>query len=82
MANNRYRITDEIFASFAKKYPNVERSDVEDLLSQEIFVSMADRAQGSEIAFLKNKALGAMGTEREMKFSDIESGMLRACLIS
>ena len=80
MGNSRYRMTDEAFATFAEKYPNVKRSDVEELLSHEIFVTMAERARGSEIEFLKSRALSAMGTEREMKFPDIESGMLKASL--
>jgi len=80
MKNNVYRITDEEFACFSEKYPNVKRSDVEDLVAQKILADSAARAQRSEIEFLKNKALGAMGTEREMKFSNIESEMLRASL--
>jgi len=80
MAKNEYSMTDEAFASFAKKYPNVKRSDVEELLAREMLTATAHRVQRSEIEFLKNKALEAMGTEKEMKFSDIESGMLRASL--
>ena len=45
-----------------------------------MYAGMAERAQQSEIELLRNKALGAMVTEREMKFSDIESGMLRVSL--
>jgi hypothetical protein len=80
MTNNRYRMTDEAFALFAKKYPQVDRSDVEEMIAQEMLTAMAYRAQRSEIEALKNKALAAMGTDQEMKFSDIESGMLRASL--
>ena len=80
MLKNRYHITDETFASFADKYPNVKRSDIEELITQEIYVTKAELTQRSEIEFLKNKAIIAMGTEHEMKFSDIEMGMLRASL--
>jgi hypothetical protein len=80
MVKSRHRITDEAFADFAKKYPNVKRSDIEEIVTQEILADKAMRAQRAEIEFLKNKALDAMGTEHEMKFSDIESGMLRASL--
>ena len=80
MANNGYRLTDEEFASFAEKYPNVKRSDIEDLFTQKMLEDKAYRAQRSEIEFLKNTALGKMGTDQEMSFSDIESGMLRASL--
>ena len=80
MAKKGCLISDEVYATFAKKYPNVKRSDVEDLLSQEILTAKAKQATNSEIEFLRNKAIGAMGTEREMKFSDIESEMLRASL--
>ena len=51
-----------------------------ELLEQTMFVDIAMNARLSEIEQLKTKALGAMGTEQEMKFSDIESGMLRASL--
>ena len=80
MAKNICQLTDEEFASFAEKYPNVKRSDVEELIVQKILADTAFRAQQSEIEFLKNKALNAMGTDHEMKFSDIESGMLKASL--
>jgi hypothetical protein len=80
MANNEYRLTDEEFASFAKKYPSVKRSDIEELVAQKMFTDMAYRTQRSEIEFLKNKALETMGTNQEMSFSDIESGMLKASL--
>ena len=80
MANNGYHLTDEEFASFAEKYPNVKRSDIDDLFAQKILADKAYRAQRSEIEFLKNTALGKMGTDQEMKFSDVESGMLRASL--
>ena len=83
MGNNIYRMTDEEFAEYAKKHPNVTRSDIreiEELLTQKVCADMAMCARMSEIELLKNKALGAMGTEQEMKFSDIESGMLRASL--
>jgi hypothetical protein len=76
-------MTDEEFAVFAVKHPNVKRSelsDVEDLVAQKILADMAYQAQRSEIENLKNKALGAMGADREMSFSDIESGMLEASL--
>ena len=80
MALNGYFMTDEAFASFSKKYPNVKRSDVESLFSQELFISTLNQVQRSEIAALKNKAFGVMGTDQEMSFSEIESGMLRASL--
>ena len=80
MTNNRCYLTDDEFASFAEKYPNVKRSDIEELVSQKMLADMAYRAQRSEVEFLKNKALGAMGTDKEMNFSDIESGMLKASL--
>jgi hypothetical protein len=80
MANNEYRLTDEEFASFAEKYPSVKRSDIEKLFAQKMLTDIAYRTQRSEIKFLKNKALEAMGTDREMNFSDIESGMLKASL--
>jgi hypothetical protein len=80
MAHNKYFMTDESFESFAEKYPNVKRSDVEDLFAQELLNSTVNRVQRSEIESLKSKALGVMGTDQEMKFSDIESGMLMASL--
>ena len=83
MKNNICRMSDEEFAEFSKRYPGVPRdgiNEIEELLAQKMYAGMALRAQASEIELLKNKALGAMGTEREMKFSDIESGMLRASL--
>ena len=80
MAKNKYRISDKTFATFAKKYPDVKRSDVEEMISQEIFAATAERYQKSEIEILKNKAIGTMGTSQEMRFSDIESGMLKASL--
>jgi hypothetical protein len=80
MKNNRYQITDEEYATFAEKYPNVKRSDVEELFAQKILTDMAYRAQRSEIEYLKNKAIETMGTAQEMRFSDIETGMLKASL--
>jgi hypothetical protein len=77
---NKYHMTDEAFASFAEKYPNVKRSDVEELLAQELLAARADQTQQSEIEFLKGAALQSMGTDQEMRFSDIESGMLKASL--
>ena len=80
---NVYRMSDEEFAAFARKYPSVTRNEVneiEELLTQKMQADMALRTQLSEIELLKNKALGAMGTDSEMRFSDIESGMLRASL--
>jgi hypothetical protein len=73
-------LSDEEFASFSKKYPSVERSDIEELVTKKMIEAMGLRAQKSEIENLRNKALGAMGTDQEMRFSDIESGMLRASL--
>jgi len=58
----------------------VERSDIEEILSNKMLAAKAYQAQRSEIEFLKSKVLNAMGTDYEMKFSDIESGMLRASL--
>ena len=81
--DNIYRMTDEEFAEYAKKHPNVTRNDIseiEKLLTQKMFADMAMCARLSEIDQLKNKALESMGTDQEMKFSDIESGMLRASL--
>jgi len=83
MKKNVYRMDDEEFAVFAEKYPNISRSDIneiKELLTQKIYADMALSARQSEIELLKNKALGAMGTNSEMKFSDIESGMLKASL--
>ena len=83
MGNNVYRMTDEEYAIFARKYPMVTRSDmnkIEELLTQKMYTDMATHARMSEIELLRNKALGSMGTEQEMRFSDIESGMLRASL--
>jgi hypothetical protein len=80
MAKKGYCMTDETFASFAEKYPNVKRSDVEDLFAHELFKTMANRLQCSEIESLKSKALGMMGTDQEMSFSDIERRMLQASL--
>jgi len=76
-------MTDEEFADFAKTHPHVKRSDIgdiEEILTQKILTDTALRTQKSEIEFLRSKALGAMGTDHEMKFSDIESGMLNASL--
>jgi len=83
MGKNIYRMTDDEYKIFAKKYPMVSRGDmnkVEELLTQKMYADMASHARMSEIELLRNKALGAMGTEQEMKFSDIESEMLRASL--
>ena len=83
MGKNVYRMTDEEFAEYAREHPNVTRSDIdkiEELLTKKMYEDMALRTQLSEIELLKNKALGEMGTDSEMKFSDIESGMLRASL--
>ena len=83
MGKNVYRMTDEEFAEFAKRHPDVTRStidEIEELLAQKMYADTALKARLSEIELLKNKALGAMGTDKEMKFSDIESGMLRASL--
>jgi F0F1-type ATP synthase alpha subunit len=83
MKKNIYRMSDEEFAEFSKRYPNVPRNEIneiEELLTQKMYSDMALRAQISEIELLKNKALVAMGTEQEMRFSDIETGMLKASL--
>ena len=83
MKTNVYRMSDEEFADFARKHPGVTRdeiSKIEELLTQKMHADMALRAQLSEVELLKSKALGAMGTDSEMRFSDIESGMLRASL--
>ena len=83
MRKDVYRLSDEEYAEFSKKYPDVMRNainEIEELLTQKVQADMAMRTRNSEIEHLKNKALGAMGTEQEMKFSDIESGMLRASL--
>ena len=81
MSNKKYQITDEDFASFAKKYPDMKRNDIEDLFARATFATKAESAQRSEIALLKSKALSAMGTENEMRFSDIETLMLKASLL-
>jgi len=83
LARDTYRMTDEEFAKFSRTHPNVKQSDISDIeefFAQKMLVDTALRAQGTEIEFLKETALGAMGTDREIKFSDIESGMLRASL--
>jgi len=80
MANSGYRMSDEGFAALAKKYPDLKRSDIESVVSEDLLKDMAFHARRSEIDFLKNKALGAMGTDREMSFSEIEAGMLKASL--
>ena len=80
MTKKGYCMTDETFASFAEKYPNVKRSDVEALFAQELFKTTINQLQRSEVENLKNKALGVMGTDQEMSFSDIERGMLEASL--
>jgi len=72
-------MTDEEFSSFAEKYPNVKRSDVEDLVAQMLFKNTVNQLKHSEIESLKNKALGMMGTDQEMSFSEIEKRMLNAC---
>ena len=81
MAKKGYYMTDEEFSPFAEKYPNVKRSDVEDLVAQMLFKIRANQLQHSEIESLKNKALGVMGTDQEMSFSDIEKKMLDASLL-
>jgi len=80
MAKNRYHMSDETFATFAQKYPNVKRNDIEDIFFQGMFAAAAEVSQRSEIEILKKKAIESMGTGQEMRFSDIESGMLRASL--
>lgn len=80
MGKENYHVTDEAFALFAEKYPNVRRSDVEALLTQEMLVGLARRAQQSEVEALKNQALNTMGTGQEMAFADLESRMLKASL--
>ena len=80
MTKDIYHMSDEMFATFTKKYPDVKRSDIEDIFAQGMFAATAEKAQRSEIEGLKNKAIGSMGTSHEMKFSDIESGMLKASL--
>ena len=76
-------MSDEEFANFAEKHPTVSRNDInqiEELLTQKMQFDMALRTQISEIEQLKSRALSAMGTDKEMAFSDIESGMLKASL--
>jgi len=73
-------MTDGVFVSFAAKYPEVKRSDIEELFAKEMLAARAFQAQQSEIESLKNKALKAIGTDQQMRFSDIESGMLKASL--
>ena len=83
MKKSVYRMSDEEFAIFAKKYPYVTRNEIneiEEILTQKMYADKTLHTQLSEIEQLKNRALGAMGTDSEMRFSDIESGMLRASL--
>jgi hypothetical protein len=80
VARDIHYLSDDEFAVFSKKYPNVERSDIEEIVSRKMLEAMASKARHSEIDRLRIMALGAMGTAQEMKFSDIESGMLRASL--
>ena len=83
MKKNIYRMTDEEYAAFAAKYPNIDRKDIneiEELLTQKMLADKAIHAQVSEIELLRRKALDAMGTENEMRFSDVELGMLKASL--
>ena len=80
MAMDVHRMADEEFAAFSKKYPNVQRSDIEDVVSAKVFAAMAQRTRQSEVEALRSKALDAMGTDHEMSFYDVESGMLNACL--
>ena len=83
MKKNVYRMNDEEFAAFSRKYPTVTRdgiNEIEELLTQKMRADMALRTRISEIELLRDKAPGAMGTESEMSFSDIESGMLSASL--
>ena len=83
MKENIYRMSEEEFTKLSKKYPHMTRNEVDEideLLAQKMYADVGLRAQLSEIELLKYKALGAMGTDSEMRFSDIESGMLRASL--
>ena len=83
MKKRKYLMSDEEFAALSQKYPNLTQSDVSEiveLLAEKVYADMALHAQQSEIEQLKSKALGAMGTDGEMRFSDIELGMLRASL--
>jgi len=83
MKKSVYRMSDEEFADFTRKYPHVTRNEInviEEILTQKMYADKALSTQLSEIERLKSRALGAMGTDNEMRFSDIESGMLRASL--
>ena len=80
MAMDVHRMTDDEFAAFSKKYPNVQRSDVEDIVSAKVFAAMVRRTRQSEVEALRSKAMDAMGTDHEMSFSDVESGMFKASL--
>ena len=83
MKKSVYRISDEEYRILASKYPNMTRSEVneiEGLLAEKMYADNAFYARTSEIELVKNKALGAMGTDNEMSFSDIERGMLTASL--
>jgi hypothetical protein len=73
-------MSDEAYNAFVQKYPSMKREDVEEIVSTDMLKAAAIGIQHSEIEFLRRKALDAMGTDHEMKFSDIESGMLRASL--
>ena len=84
MKKNVYRMNDEEFAAFSEKYPNMSRSginEIEELLTEKMYADMALSARISEIELLKNKALGTMGTDKEMKFSDIEMGMHTSAIL-
>ena len=83
MTKNLFHINDKEFDELTKKHPNLTRievNEIEELLKKKMHYDIALRAQASEVEVLKNKALDAMGTDGEMQFSDIESGMLRASL--
>jgi hypothetical protein len=69
--------------ALAEKYPGIDRNaidEIEIILSQKSCSEKAEQARISEVEVLRKKALELMGTSGEMKFSDIESGMLRASL--
>jgi hypothetical protein len=76
-------LTDKEIASFKEKYPNVtdeEISELVKLILEKQYTDLAMDTRSSEIEKLRRKALGAMGTKDEMRFSDVEAGMLKASL--
>jgi hypothetical protein len=80
MRDKHYTLSDEEFAAFYKKYPQIERRDLEELVTKKTLEAMGLQAQRSEIEAIRGMALDRMGTAQEMEFTDIESRMLQASL--